>query len=204
MSLGISLVHPGQVTGPQRGLVSSGGGANLDDDVFVVIRILRHEQQLQLGLQLLRFSVLSLHLLTQVGQHLLVGFALRQFPRFAGLGLSLLPRVVSIDDRLQIGVALGGLGIPGLVRGNLRIGHFGQRLIERSLDLGQFGDQLLITHDIALHAASQMGPRDRTSTRSSSESAYSRLATATSTWSSSGSLVVSRCSSIPGRDRKRR
>ena len=42
--LGVSLVHPEEVTGEQGGFVSTLAGLDLQDDVGVVQRIARHEQ----------------------------------------------------------------------------------------------------------------------------------------------------------------
>ena len=47
LGLGIARVHAVQVAGEDRGLVAAGAGAHLEEDVLVVARILRQQQQPQ-------------------------------------------------------------------------------------------------------------------------------------------------------------
>jgi hypothetical protein len=47
LTLGVARVHPEQVTGKERCLVAARAGADFEDDVFLVVRILGNEQDLQ-------------------------------------------------------------------------------------------------------------------------------------------------------------
>ena len=47
----VAFVHPKQIAGEKRGLVASGAGANLDDDIAGVHRILGQQRQLELLFQ---------------------------------------------------------------------------------------------------------------------------------------------------------
>ncbi len=48
---GIALVHPEQMAGEQRGLVAAGPGADLENDVALVHRVLRQQRQADLLLE---------------------------------------------------------------------------------------------------------------------------------------------------------
>ena len=48
---GIALVHAEQVAGEQRGLVSAGAGADFQDDIALVHRVLGHKRKPQLMLE---------------------------------------------------------------------------------------------------------------------------------------------------------
>src|SRR5271168_3877764 len=50
LGLGIARVHPEQIACEQRRLVASRSGADLQEYVAVVVRVLRHQQALQLEL----------------------------------------------------------------------------------------------------------------------------------------------------------
>ena len=49
---GIALVHAEQIAGEQRGLVAAGAGADFEDDVALVHRVLRQQRQADLLLEL--------------------------------------------------------------------------------------------------------------------------------------------------------
>ena len=49
---GVALVHAEQVAGEQRGLVAAGAGADFEDGVVVVHRVLRQQRELDLLLEL--------------------------------------------------------------------------------------------------------------------------------------------------------
>ena len=50
--LGVALVHPEQVAGPEVGLVAALGAADLDDHVLAVVGVPRDEQLLEVLLEL--------------------------------------------------------------------------------------------------------------------------------------------------------
>ena len=104
--LGIAGVHPEQVAGEQRCLVAAGAGAHFEDDVGLVVDILRQQQQL--------------HLLLQQGQAFaqLFNLHLGEFGHLAVTGgdqrLGLLQALAGrdhgarlLDHRAQLGVFLG-------------------------------------------------------------------------------------------------
>ena len=55
LALGVLPVHPEQLAGEERGFVAAGAGADLEDDVLLVVGILRDQQDLQLGEQRVAF-----------------------------------------------------------------------------------------------------------------------------------------------------
>ena len=64
LRLGVADVHAHDLGGEERGLVAAGAGADLDEHVLLVVRILRLQQDLQLVLErrLLRLELGELHL----------------------------------------------------------------------------------------------------------------------------------------------
>ena len=75
---GVALVHLEQVAGEEVGLLAALGAADLDDDVLALVRVLRQEQQADLGLEPVDVGLglrdLGAHLLAvvavEVGEHL--------------------------------------------------------------------------------------------------------------------------------------
>ncbi len=115
--LGEPQVHPEQVPGEQRGLLATLTGLDLQDDVLVVVRVARDQQQPQLLRQLLAPGLAGLHL----GEELRVLGG-----EFAG-GLdvlaSLAPGPENPGDRRQLRVALGQLAGVRLVGVDGRVGQ---------------------------------------------------------------------------------
>ena len=62
LALGVAAVHAVEVAGEEGGLVAAGGGADLDDDVLVVVRAFRDEGAAQFGFEFrdLRFVSVSI------------------------------------------------------------------------------------------------------------------------------------------------
>src|SRR5690606_21207765 len=50
LRLGVSAVHAEEIAGEERGLVAAGAGPNLEEEIRVVVRILRHEVHRKLAL----------------------------------------------------------------------------------------------------------------------------------------------------------
>ena len=72
---GVALVHPEQVAGEQRGLVAAGAGADFQDHVALVHRVLRHERERSSSVE--RGSALSSS----------AGFSASAISRIVGVGL---------------------------------------------------------------------------------------------------------------------
>src|SRR5262245_55031968 len=51
LALGVLRVHPGQLGREQRGLVAAGPCPDLEEDVLIVVGLARHEQTLELALE---------------------------------------------------------------------------------------------------------------------------------------------------------
>ena len=108
------LVHLEQVAGEQIRLLATLGTADLDDDVAVVVRVLRQQQQLELGLEPLDvrgggvgFGASEVAIVAgRVGQHLL-----RQL-EVVGAGAKL---AGARDDRVELLVTLRERGVLGLI-----------------------------------------------------------------------------------------
>ncbi len=104
---GVALIHAEQITREQVRLLPALGAPDLDDDVLLVVRILRQEQHPQLLLQTLEIGLglghFEPHRLTivarRLGKHLLRGFEI--------LGAAAV-RAVARYDRAEILVPLRG------------------------------------------------------------------------------------------------
>ena len=119
--LGVHGVHAVEAAREQRGFLPADAGADLNDDVFPVVRVTGEHQEFYLLLQLLKAGLSSLQLLAGklshfgVRQQLLrvcnVGLALEVLTAGGGQGRELLLLLC------QLGIGLG----VGIV---LRLGHF--------------------------------------------------------------------------------
>src|SRR2546422_260382 len=67
---GVGLVHPDEVAGEQVRLLAALGAPYLEDDVLVVVRVLRHEQHLEAALEVGHRRLLLGHLLPGQLPHL--------------------------------------------------------------------------------------------------------------------------------------
>ena len=123
LSLREAAVHPEQVAREQAGLVAAGAGPYLQHDVLLVVRVLRHHQDPDLGQQVLAAALqLGQLLLGELAQLGLLG--VRAGGQLAGLGdLRLDGLVVAelLDDGLNLGERLRvrpvpvGVGLHGAV-----------------------------------------------------------------------------------------
>lgn len=129
-ALGVAQVHAQQVAGEQRRLVAARARLDLQDDVLVVTRVARHQQQAQFLGQLLALLLQLLDLGGEVG--VVGGQLARGFDVVAGL----LPGAVRGDDRGQLGVALVQLARVRLIGVDRRVG-------ELLLQIGVLGDEFL-------------------------------------------------------------
>ncbi len=100
LAFGIARVHAEQVAGEDRRLVAAGAGAHFQEQVAVVARIARHQQQCQVMVQLLQAFLRGGDFLlgqlaqVRVGAHRFGGGQVGQRPRFV---------VQRGGDRLQLG-----------------------------------------------------------------------------------------------------
>ncbi len=101
LALGIAGVHPEQVAREQRRFVAPGAGADLEEDIALVIRVLRQQRLVQLGLELFHARARALQLVVGECLHRGVG---GHFLRRVGVALRLPPALVKRDDPAQLGV----------------------------------------------------------------------------------------------------
>jgi hypothetical protein len=101
LTFGVARVHPEQVAGKQRGLVAAGAGANLEEDVLLVVGVLRNEQDLQLPQQHLAPGGERLQFLFGELAHLRVA-ALGQFLSSGNVLLEALVFTELLDERLEL------------------------------------------------------------------------------------------------------
>ncbi len=156
LRLGEAGVHPEELLGEEGGLVAAGAGADLDQHVLFVVRVLGQEQQLQLLFEL-PFPLL------EPGQ-LLVGqlLHLRVVEQAAGLAQALFhlfPLAVLLHQGAHLGVGLGQLLVAGAVGQHLGAGELlGQALVAR-LHLVEFVKHRRRSHASDLLLMNVLGSR---------------------------------------------
>ena len=115
-----SRIHPEDFGCKQRSLVAAGSGADFQHDVFLVVRILGQQQNLQVltHLRHARFQLRQLFL--RIGFHL--GIALFGNERLALLdsALQILELAILLDNRHELAVRLRGLLVSGGVGHDVR------------------------------------------------------------------------------------
>ena len=128
LALGEARVHPEQIGGEQRRFLAAGAGANFEDDVLLVVRIARREQDAELLLELLALRDERLQLLLRERAH--VGIAAGgELLRLLLLFEERLVRAVDVDrlldfrDRLGVRPVFGRIGLHG------RIADHGDQLV---------------------------------------------------------------------------
>ena len=114
LPLGVLAVHPEEFRGKERRFVAARAGADFEHDVFLVVRVLRHEQHLQLAKHRVAPRGQRLELLLRELAHVGVAgrgdlFGLRDVaddgPVFAE----------ALDERLDLGECLGVLPVLGRI-----------------------------------------------------------------------------------------
>ncbi len=100
MPLGVAHVHAQQVAREDRRLVAAGAGADLEEDVAVVVRILRQQQPLQVGFQRLDAAAGGVDLLLRERLHVRVG---QHFLRARELGAGAVVLVEARHHGLDLG-----------------------------------------------------------------------------------------------------
>ncbi len=139
LRFGVADVHAHDLAGEQRGFVAAGAGADLHEDVLVVVRVLRLEQDLELLFErlLLLFELGQLELgeLAQLLlaldrlQHLFrVGEALADAPELAVLG----------HDFADLGDRLHGVAELLHVADDVRVADLPLKLVVTAFDFFEF------------------------------------------------------------------
>jgi hypothetical protein len=139
----IAAVHAEELGGEERRLVAAGAGADLEDDVLAVVRVLRDERLLDLSVERLALSGEARRLGLGQDAQLLVRRGLGRRHHFAGVGelsVDLAQLAEEGDDRVDLGERLAdlahrlGVGVDlrqGEPRGELGVRGFeGQQAVD--------------------------------------------------------------------------
>ena len=129
LALGVARVHAEQVAGEDRGFVAAGAGADLEEDVAVVARVLRDEQPRELERLGLEPGVHVLQFLLGERAHLGVGAA-RQLLRGGALRLEAAEGAEARRDRLEPRVLHGQVAEAGAAADHLGVGEQPAHLLE--------------------------------------------------------------------------
>src|SRR6185369_6159506 len=133
-ALDVARVHAVEIGREERGLVPTGAGADLDDRVAVVERVVREERGLQPRLEIGDAPLESIDLVSGLGRHLGVVNE-NELARIGELVLGLLKLRRQLDDRLEASVLPTQLGNLVAVAEGVWIG-------EQPLDLRRPGESV--------------------------------------------------------------
>jgi hypothetical protein len=146
MLLGEARIHAEDLRGEERGLIPAGAGANLEDDVLLIVRVLGQQLQLQVFFDLRQALFELRQLVLRHGADL--GIGLREHE----LGISdalLRPLVIaeSVDHGLQVAVLLGDFLVALVIVDDLVGGHLAAQLFVAGGNLFQaFKHRELLGH----------------------------------------------------------
>ena len=121
--------------GKECGFIASGTGADLEDDVLLVVGVLGQEKDLELGIHGGELLLERVQLLLGVGAHFEIGFGFEHGARVTNAGLKLLVLLIFIDDGNEFALGLGGLLIVGRVVDDFGRGEGLVKFFPTGLDL---------------------------------------------------------------------
>ena len=160
LPLRVLRVHAREVGGEEPRLVPAGAGADLDEDVLVVVGILRQDQRAELVLELALARGELVHLGLRHLAHLAVGVLGGHVAGLLEASQELLVLLELQDDLGELGRGLGGLGVGGRLADDGGIGHRAGQLAVPLLDLAK-----LVKHGAPSRGIGQTGtPRTETGT----------------------------------------
>src|SRR5215204_5554879 len=182
-TLRIARQHPQHLGCPERRLVAPDPLANLEDHVLAVGGVGLDERELQIGLEALR---LESEVLQETRQ-------LRVVLRVLEITHHLAPALRQLVRGFELLQPAARVGRLAMVVVDRRIGHALLRLAVLALELV---DQRVDRHRAQAMTSTRRASAGRSCPSSRSTSRSARIET--SSWSSEGSRVVSRCSHRPG------
>ena len=134
LALGELAVHAEQLGGEQRRFVAAGAGADLEHDVLLVVRVLRDEQDLEVGDQRVAARDERLQLLLRQLAHVRVA-ARRELLGLRDVARDVLVLAEALDGRLDLRQRLGVLPVLGWIAlhlGRAERGRAAPRIAVRS------------------------------------------------------------------------
>ena len=132
--LGVARVHAEELRGEQRGLVATRAGADLEDDVALVVGIARHEQHLQALVERVEPGFDRGQLAARHLANLGVG-VLQQLAVLRHVALETLPLAIALDHRLELRALARQLGVLATVGDDRRVGDETLQLLVPPFDL---------------------------------------------------------------------
>src|SRR5688572_29404130 len=114
LSFGVTRIHPIEIAGKQCRLLATAAAANLDDDVLVVVWILRQQKNLQLLFELTAALFEPLEFLLRQRPHLRVG-AFGELLCLGDFSNDALVLAVFVDERFDFRQRLCLLTVFGLI-----------------------------------------------------------------------------------------
>ena len=137
LPLCVAAVHPEQVGGEDRRLVAAGAGADLHDDVALVVGVGGHQQRAQPLVRLLLHGALRGLLLCRHGDDLGVALVVLQLLGLGGGLVGAPPRAAGLHHLAQPGLLLGEALDAVEVAVGVGLGEQGPDLVEALLERAQ-------------------------------------------------------------------
>ena len=153
--LGEAAVHPEQIRGEERRLVAAGTRADFEDDVLLVVRILRNEEDLEILQQRLAPHLERLQLLARQIAH--VGIVAVDELLGARDVLFDAPVLAELlHERLELGERLRRAAVFGRVGLHLRRAELGHQLVVLVLDAQQLVEHHQIVRTVRLERVERL------------------------------------------------
>ena len=114
LALGELAVHPEQLAGEERRFVATRPGANFEDDVLLVVRVLRYQQDFQLGDERVAPRIQRFQFLPREVAHVRVARR-GELLRARDVAHHDLVLAEALHERLEFGERLGVLPVLGRV-----------------------------------------------------------------------------------------
>ena len=105
----VACVHPKHFGGKQSGFVAAGAGANFQDDIFFVVRILGKKQHFEFGSHCGNACFQFVELFLGIGAHLGIFFFREHDAAFSDSFFQIFVFAISLHHRRDFAVGLGRL-----------------------------------------------------------------------------------------------
>ena len=120
LRFGVARVHAEDLGGEQRGFVAAGAGADFEDDVLLVVGILREQQNLQVVFDLADAALQFVELFLRIGQHLGIFLVGEDRLAFGDAASQVFVLAILFDDGRDFAMRLGSLLVFRRVVDDLR------------------------------------------------------------------------------------
>jgi hypothetical protein len=146
----VARVHAEEFAGEERRLVAAGAGADLDDHVLLVVRVLGDQQEFQFALHGFPPRCECVLFIVRHLLHLRFVRFDEQLLRLLQAFLDFLPLAIFRHDFRKLGIRLGELLVARGILEYFRRGKLARQLVVAGFDLVEFFEKCQIRHGVFL------------------------------------------------------